>query len=726
MNMSCADCAVSIENGLKALPGIISAEVNSASNKLYVEYDDKLTDLATIRENILNLGYDAVINNRQIPHDQENKLKSQTRQLRAKVIVAWALVVPILFLSIFFMNEEWSNITMLLLSVPLIFYCGDTFFSNALRLFHKGVANMDTLIALSTGVAFIFSLFNTIFPEFWIRKSIEVHVYFEAVGMIIAFVITGRLLEDKARSSAENAIQSLMDLQPSKAKVIINDTEIDFPIDQLKKDYHIVVRPGESVPVDGIIISGSSFINESMVTGESLPVEKSKGDKVLAGTINQRGKLIIVATKVGSQTLLAQIIKMVEMAQTGKAPVQKLADKISSVFVPTVMSVSLLTFLIWILMGSSEFLFIGIVSAVSVLVIACPCSLGLATPSALTIGIGRAAMNGVLIKDAIALETLYKVDTIVLDKTGTITKGEPFVKKAVWADYTTEEDKSVLYASEIKSEHPLASTIIDFLKASGIEKTDIDKIESSAGCCMKATIKEKTYYIGNYDFIKDAGTEIDSETIKSITQWQGKGMNTVLFACGRRLLGMFAISDQIKEGSAEAIAMLNSMGLDVIMLTGDNKNSAAHIANEVGIKDFKYELKPFDKDNIIKDLKRDSRIVAMVGDGINDSLALAHANVGIAMGLGSDVSKDVAMLTIVDSDLRLLPSTIQLSRKCVRIIRQNLFWAFIYNIIGIVVATGIFFPLFGILLNPVWAGAAMALSSASVILNSLRLKWTKD
>ena len=724
LNINCTNCALIIEKKLKSLPGIINASVNAASNKLLLEYDDNIIDIRSIRENILNIGYDILVSNDRLRDKISDEIKVKYRNLKIKMILAWILVIPTSVLSIFFTDEQWSNFIMLCLSVPLIFYCGDKFFINARKLFNLGRANMDTLIAISTLAAFIFSLFNTLFPEFWIARGIKVHVYYQAAGMIIAFVLTGKLLEDKAKRSAENAIKSLMELQPSKAMVIMNDTEFEMPIDQLKKDNHVIVRSGESIPVDGIIISGNSFINESMVTGEPMPVEKTKGDKVLAGTVNQRGSIIIVATKVGSQTMLAQIIKMVKVSQSEKAPVQKTADKISAVFVPTVMSISLITFLLWILLDGGSNIFIAIISAVSVLVIACPCALGLATPAPLTVAIGRGAINGLLIKDAYALENLYKVDTIVLDKTGTITKGEPYIKKVMWSDQINDFDKSVLLSAQIRAEHPLASSIADYLKKAGITKTDLTDFESIIGKGTKVIANKETYWIGNFSLSKEYISELSDSEIKEITTWQNKGMSIVLFG-SYKLLAVFVISDQIKEGSAAAVADLKSMGIDVIMLTGDNKNSASYIAQEVGIKDYKADLLPVDKYNCIKDMRRESKIVAMVGDGVNDSLALAGANVSIAMGIGSDFSKEVAMLTIVNSDLRALSFAIRLSKKCVRIIRINLLWAFIYNIIGIIVACGLLYPLFGILLNPIWAGIAMVCSSVSVIMNSLRLKWSK-
>lgn len=723
LGMSCAVCAGKIEKTLKSTSGVINANINFASNKLTIEFDSLKLSPINIKDIVVSLGYDLIINE-QSQKETDKIYKMNLDRLRSKVLISWILSLAMMFLSMFFMGFFWANLAMMILSIPLLFYCGSSFFHNAVKQTKNGTANMDTLVSLSTGVAFIFSVFNTFYPEYWFERGIEVHVYYEAAGMIISFVLTGKLLEDRAKKSAAKAIKSLMELQPATAKVIMDDREIEIPINDIRKDYHIIVRPGESIPVDGFIIKGASFVNESMITGESLPIEKSKGDTVLAGTMNQRGSLIISATKVGSETMLAKIIKMVEVAQSSKAPVQKLADKISSVFVPSVITISFITFFVWILFGKTEYLFLGIISAVSVLVIACPCALGLATPTALMVGIGRGALNGLLIKDAVALETLCKVDTVVLDKTGTITKGEPKVNEAIWSEDITDYDISVLLSAEIRSEHPLATSLVDYLKEDGAEKVEIDKFESITGRGIVVNVDNKEYWAGNFELAVEHKVHINDNMLEIITEWQNRGMSVILFG-SKKLLGAFSVSDQIKKSSYSAIKELHKMKMDIYMLTGDNKKSAGFIAGELGIKSFKSGLMPFDKDQIIKELKHEGRIVAMVGDGINDSLALARANVSVAMGLGADVAKEVAMLTIVNSDLSQLPSAIRLSGKCVKIIKQNLFWAFIYNIIGIPIAAGILFPFFGVLLNPMWAGFAMALSSISVILNSIRLKWIK-
>ena len=662
LGMSCAVCAGKIEKTLKSTSGVINANINFASNKLTIEFDSLKLSPINIKDIVVSLGYDLIINE-QSQKETDKIYKMNLDRLRSKVLISWILSLAMMFLSMFFMGFFWANLAMMILSIPLLFYCGSSFFHNAVKQTKNGTANMDTLVSLSTGVAFIFSVFNTFYPEYWFERGIEVHVYYEAAGMIISFVLTGKLLEDRAKKSAAKAIKSLMELQPATAKVIMDDREIEIPINDIRKDYHIIVRPGESIPVDGFIIKGASFVNESMITGESLPIEKSKGDTVLAGTMNQRGSLIISATKVGSETMLAKIIKMVEVAQSSKAPVQKLADKISSVFVPSVITISFITFFVWILFGKTEYLFLGIISAVSVLVIACPCALGLATPTALMVGIGRGALNGLLIKDAVALETLCKVDTVVLDKTGTITKGEPKVNEAIWSEDITDYDISVLLSAEIRSEHPLATSLVDYLKEDGAEKVEIDKFESITGRGIVVNVDNKEYWAGNFELAVEHKVHINDNMLEIITEWQNRGMSVILFG-SKKLLGAFSVSDQIKKSSYSAIKELHKMKMDIYMLTGDNKKSAGFIAGELGIKSFKSGLMPFDKDQIIKELKHEGRIVAMVGDGINDSLALARANVSVAMGLGADVAKEVAMLTIVNSDLSQLPSAIR-DRKSV-------------------------------------------------------------
>mgnify|MGYP000832250305 FL=1 len=673
----------------------------------------------------MKIGFDLIIDEDNSMEEQEEAEHSYYEQLQRKTVVAWIFALPVAFMGMFFMDFPGINWWMLVLSLPVLFYSGHAFYVNAWKQAKHFTSNMDTLVALSTSIAFLFSLFNTLYPRFWYEQGLEPHVYYEAATVIIAFVLVGKLMEEKAKGKTSMAIRKLMGLQPKTARILRDGKEEDILISELKKGDKVSVRPGERVPVDGLIVEGDTFIDESMISGEPIPVEKKLNDKVLAGTINQNGAFVMSAEKVGRETVLAQIIRMVQEAQGSKAPVQRIVDKVTAVFVPTVLAIAILTFIVWMIVGGVDDFSYAMLSAVSVLVIACPCALGLATPTALMVGIGKGAEAHILIKDAVALEQMRKVDTVVLDKTGTVTEGRPTVTGWLHDAGWVNEHKGILYAAELKSEHPLALAIVEELKKDGNKPAIIDSFESRTGRGIVVTRGGKTYWAGSHRLLNDFGAKV-SDLLKSmVEEYERNGKSLVYFGEESTLLAVIVISDKVKPTSIQAVKQMQAEGKYVVLLTGDGHLTAQNVAGEINANRFIAEALPDDKENVIKELQREGRVVAMVGDGINDSQALARADVSIAMGKGTDIAMDVAMVTLMTSDLLLLPKAFKLSRKTVRLIHQNLFWAFIYNLIGIPIAAGILFPMYGILLNPMIASAAMACSSVSVVLNSLSLNWRK-
>ncbi|HEV7382057.1 MAG TPA: copper-translocating P-type ATPase, partial [Dyadobacter sp.] len=588
-------------------------------------------------------------------------------------------------------------------------------------------ANMDTLVALSTGIAFLFSAFNTIYPEFWHNQGLHAHVYFEAAAVVIAFISLGKLLEEKAKSNTSSAIKKLIGLQPKTVRAIVNGVEQEIPIAAVKPDDILLVKPGEKIPVDGIVTDGRSFVDESMISGEPVPVEKIQGESVFAGTINQKGSFQFKAQKVGGDTILAQIIKMVQEAQGSKAPVQKLVDKIAGIFVPIVIGIAVLTFLTWMLFGSENAFTHALLTSVTVLVIACPCALGLATPTAIMVGIGKGAENNILIKDAESLELGHKVNAVILDKTGTITEGKPVVTDISWNENNEDQRsyKQILHAMEGQSEHPLAEAVVAHLQKESFLALRLEKFESITGLGVSSFYDGGQYFIGNRKLMELNTISISNKLSHEAEGWQQQAKTVIFFADSRKVLAIIAIADKIKPTSRQAIETLQNRGIDVYMLTGDNKHTAAAVAKQVGLNHYKADVMPSEKAEFVKQLQAEGKIVAMVGDGINDSHALAQADVSIAMGKGSDIAMDVAKMTLITSDLNMVPKALKLSAKTVKTIKQNLFWAFIYNLIGIPVAAGLLYPFNGFLLDPMIAGAAMALSSVSVVSNSLRLKAAK-
>ncbi len=726
--MSCASCAVSIESTLQAQTGILKANVNFANASAQVEYDPELTRPAALKTAVQAIGYDLVIEEDSdsavdmMESIRQNELSSVKQRTTGAIILA----IPLLAIGMFFMSLPYATYIMWALASPIMFVFGRQFYINAWKQARYWKANMDTLVALSTSIAYLFSVFNTLFPNYLLSKGLEPHVYFEAAGVIIAFILLGKYFEEKAKSNTSSALKKLIGLQPKSVMKIASDgTESIIPIASVAQGDLLHVKPGEKIPVDGEVVSGTSFIDESMISGEPLAAGKKSGDEVFAGTINQKGSLRIIAKKVGGNTILAQIIAMVREAQGSKAPVQKLVDKVAGIFVPIVIGISILSFLVWVIAGGENALTHGLLAMVTVLVIACPCALGLATPTAIMVGVGKGAEGGILIKDAESLERAQKINAIILDKTGTITEGRPVVTNVIWKDNIENQKhlETLIVSIESNSEHPLAEAIVTYYRDIIGQKIEIEQFESITGKGVIAAANGKSYYVGNQALLKENKINILESFRKINSDWAQQAKTTIYFADSEEVLALVSVADKVKESSKAAISDLQSKGIEVFMLTGDNEQTAKAVANQVGIEKYFANRLPADKAAFAKDLQEQGKVVAMVGDGINDSHALAQADVSIAMGKGSDIAMDVAKMTIISSDLQKLPHAISLSRRTVRTIKQNLFWAFIYNIIGIPIAAGILYPFFGFLLNPMIAGAAMAFSSVSVVSNSLRLKF---
>jgi Cu2+-exporting ATPase len=724
LQMTCASCAVSVESMLKAQAGVVEASVNYANAKVSVEFIPSFVKVESLRKAVQSIGYDLLIDestsgDETIEHIQkENFIK-----LKKKTYWALALSVPVVVIGMFFMDMPFANEIMWFLSTPVLFWLGRDFYINAWKQAKHRSANMDTLVALSTAVAYIFSVFNTLFPQFWHDRGLHAHVYFEAASVIIGFILLGKLLEEKAKGNTSSAIKKLMGLQP-KTVTIMHDGghQKEIPIEQVEIGNTLVVKPGEQIAVDGTVIHGNSYVDESMLSGEPIPILKNENDKVFAGTINQKGSFQFKADKVGSETMLAHIIKMVQDAQGSKAPVQKMVDKIAGVFVPIVIAMAIASFIVWNIFGGDNGFTQGLLALITVLVIACPCALGLATPTAIMVGVGKGAEKGILIKDAESLELAKNVNAVILDKTGTITEGKPIVTNDFWTDENLLL-KQILLSIEKQSEHPLAEAVVSHLK--GQNTISIAQFESITGKGAKAEIDGATYFIGNKRLIEENKILIENAVVEKANQWGNEAKTVIWFANSKKVISILAIADQIKSSSKKAIEALQQAGIEVYMLTGDNEMTAKAVSEKVGINHYKAEVLPEHKAAFVRQLQEQGKVVAMVGDGINDSTALAQADVSIAMGKGSDIAMDVAKMTIISSDLMKIPEAIHLSKSTVRTIKQNLFWAFIYNLIGIPIAAGILYPINGFLLNPMIAGAAMALSSVSVVSNSLWLKYKK-
>ncbi|HEX8016267.1 MAG TPA: heavy metal translocating P-type ATPase [Flavobacterium sp.] len=724
LGMICASCAGSAESVVRYVPGVVNSSVNFATGNLSVEYFPNMTDANAIRKAVQAGGYDLLIEDESKQQETLEAIhEKKFKQLKNKTTWAIILSLPVVVIGMFFMDMPYANEIMLVFSTPVVLWIGRDFFINAWKQTKNKSANMDTLVALSTGIAYLFSVFNMVFMDFWMARGIHPHVYFEAAAVIIAFILLGKLLEEKAKGNTSTAIKKLMGLQPKTVIVIQKDgTEKQTAIEDVNAGDIILVKPGEKIAVDGMVISGNSYVDESMLSGEPVPVLKKEKEKVFAGTINQKGSFQFEAVKVGKETMLAQIIRMVQDAQGSKAPVQKLVDKIAGIFVPVVIGIAIFTFILWLILGGDNGVVQGLLAAVTVLVIACPCALGLATPTAIMVGVGKGAESGILIKDAESLELAKKVQAIILDKTGTITEGKPEVTGITWLN-NDDTTKNILLSIEKQSEHPLAEAVVKNLE--GISTVSLSGFDSITGKGAKADYNNETYYVGNKKLLFENNISIPAQLQSQADEWGKESKTVIWFANSKEALSVVAISDKIKETSVAAIKELQDMGIDLYMLTGDNEATAKAIAEQTGIGHYKAEVLPHQKAEFVKELQAQGKVVAMVGDGINDSTALATADVSIAMGKGSDIAMDVAKMTIISSDLTKIPQAIRLSKQTVATIKQNLFWAFIYNLIGIPIAAGILYPINGFLLNPMIAGAAMALSSVSVVSNSLRLKWKK-
>jgi len=722
LHMTCTSCAVSVESILKAQAGVTNAVVNFASASVSVEYTPDIIQAEGLQKAVRSIGYDLLLETGSGGAETLEEINQKNyERLKRRTLGASLLALPVVVIGMFFMDMPYANEIMWALSTPVVLWFGRDFFINAWKQTKHRTANMDTLVALSTGVAYLFSVFNTLFPYYWHERGLQGHVYFEAAAVVVAFILLGKLLEEQAKGKTSSAIKKLIGLQPNTVTIVHEGGhQMDMPIEKVKEGDVILVKPGGRIAVDGMVISGSSYVDESMLSGEPLPVLKKEGEKVFAGTINQKGSFQFSAIKVGAETMLAQIIRMVQDAQGSKAPVQKLVDRIAAIFVPVVIVIALLAFGVWVVFGGANGFTQGLMALVTVLVIACPCALGLATPTAIMVGIGKGAEKGILIKDAESLELAKKVDAIILDKTGTITEGKPALTDIAWL-HNDDSPKVFLFSIEKQSEHPLAEAVVNHFGT--MEALPVESFESITGKGANGYIQNKPWLVGNRRMMLENNILLADSLLEKANTWAGESKTVIWFSNMKEALAVIAIADKIKDTSVEAISEMKRMGIEVYMLTGDNEATAKAVAEKAGIAHYKAELLPDHKATFVQQLQSEGRIVAMVGDGINDSAALAQADVSIAMGKGSDIAIDVAKMTIISSDLQKIPTAIHLSRQTVNTIRQNLFWAFIYNLIGIPVAAGILYPFTGFLLNPMIAGAAMALSSVSVVSNSLRLKW---
>ena len=770
MGMSCAACAARVDKALNHQPGVRHAAVNYAAATATVEYDSDCCDEASLQQAVQAAGYDLLIHTDEHTADeveQAHRQKYQALKFRA----TWAIVLslPIIVISMVFMDMPYAGLVTGILATPVVFWLGRSFYINAWKQLKHGAANMDTLVALSTGIAYLFSVFNLLFPDFWLSRGIEPHVYFEASSVIIAFILLGRLLEERAKGNTTSAIKKLMGLQPKTVTLVGNEEpnlneelrmkneelgcamperpqedssffiphssfskdssffilNSSFKLEQVLPGHLLLVKPGERVPVDGTVVSGESYVDESMLSGEPVPVSKKAGAHVYAGTINQKGSFVFRAEQVGKDTLLAKIIHMVQDAQGSKAPVQKLADRIAGIFVPVIMGIALLAFAAWMVFDPAGGFTHGLLALVTVLIIACPCALGLATPTAIMVGIGKGAERGILIKDAESLERARRVNAVVLDKTGTVTEGHPQVTSLRWKN-EDERLAAAFYELEKHSEHPLAEAIVRYLENifPQLEKniSPVRQFESLTGRGIRGTVGSTLYYAGNRRLLTEQGISVSPQLEEEAERLTAEAQTVIWLADEHEALAIAAIADRIKPTSRPAIAALQRQGIEVHLLTGDNESTARAIAAQAGIRHYHAGVLPQEKASFIARLQHEGKTVAMVGDGINDSAALAQADLSIAMGTGSDIAMDVASITLLTGDLGKLPEALRLSHLTVRTIRQNLFWAFFYNLIGVPIAAGVLYPVCGFLLNPMIAGAAMAFSSVSVVTNSLRLK----
>jgi len=698
--------------------GVKQAVVNYANAEVQIQWHEEQVSVSQLARELQGIGYKLL--KEQSQEEQEQGKEDVLQSLRKRMWWSVALTVPVFIQGMFFESAEWYfKWLSMLLTLAILSYSGRSFFSRALHRLKYRQANMDTLVALSTGIAFSVSAINTIYPQLAGAYGLSPDIYFESAAVIVSFVLLGKYFEERAKHRSGEAIRGLMQLQPTEVLAVKNGEEQRILLEHLKPYDRVIVKAGERIPVDGRIVKGASYIDESTMTGESLPVEKSKGMDVFAGTLNQTGKLLLLAEKVGSSTHLARIIDVVRKAQGSKAPAQRKADKLAAVFVPIVLAIALITFLTWIVIGGFDVLPQAINSAVTVLVIACPCALGLATPTALMVGMGKAAEQGILIKDAQQLETFSGITDVVLDKTGTLTKGKPEVQQALWFD-PSEEMKTLLREIEKGSDHPLAMAIANYLPGDDKLPWDVGSHETLQGKGVKAAYQNQAYSVGSQRWIEEQ-LSIPEAMLTAVNALPSEA-SKVFFASEEELIAVLALGDQPKERSSAAIEALNELDLEVHMLTGDQPGVAHAIARQTGITHVKASCLPADKATYIRQLVQEGRRVAMVGDGINDTQAMVEADVSVAMGTGTDVAMETAGITLLHGNLEDLAKAFKLSVFTTKAINQNLFWAFAYNVVCIPIAAGILFPFTGFLLNPMMASAAMAFSSVSVVLNSLRLR----
>lgn len=733
--MHCASCANTIERFLKKETGVKNASVNFAVEKATVEYDEAQVRDEDLSRAVRDAGYEAVMeeeagehHERGGAHDHEKMMREQElKELKTKLVVG-IILSAIVFLGSFpewfvFVPKIFTNFWILLvLSTPVQFWVGWQFYKGALAAAKGKSASMDTLIAIGTSAAYFYSVSATLFPEFFTRGGLEPKTYFDTAAVIITLILLGRYLEARAKRQTSEAIKKLIGLQPKVARVLRDGRELDIPIAQVVVGDILIVRPGEKIPVDGDVVEGESSIDESMVTGESIPVDKKAGDKVIGATINQSGSLKIRTTKVGKDTVLAQIIRLVEQAQGSKAPIQRLADKVTGIFVPVVIAVAFLTFIIWLIWGPAPAFTFALLNFVGVLIIACPCALGLATPTAIMVGTGKGAELGILIKDAEALETAHKVNTIILDKTGTLTVGAPSVTDVVGEGVAEAETIYLAGTLERRSEHPLAKAVVNYAKKLGVRLDEPEEFRAVSGAGIIGKIKGEPVRVGTEKLLGEFGIKLSDKALRDKEKLENEGKTVVVVARNSTPVGLIAIADTLKPESKEVINALHKMRIETVMITGDNRRTAEAIGRALGIKQVLAEVLPENKAAEVKRLQDEGKIVTMVGDGINDAPALAQADVGIAMGTGTDIAMEAGDITLMRGDLRGVVGAILLSRRTLRNIKQNLFWAYFYNTALIPVAAGVLYPFFGILLNPILAAAAMAFSSVSVVLNALRLK----
>ncbi|RAM49080.1 MAG: cation-transporting ATPase PacS [Hapalosiphonaceae cyanobacterium JJU2] len=735
--MSCASCARSIEDAVSSVPGVNECSVNFGAEQATVDYDPRKTDLQAIQEAVDAAGYSAYPLQKQnlmAGEDDEEKRHrlKESRDLQLKVTVGGIISTVLVIGSLPMMtglnlpfiptwlHNPWVQ---LVLTTPVQFWCGYSFYVNTWKAFKRHAATMDTLIALGTSAAYFYSLFATIFPGFFIAQGLMPDVYYETCAVVITLILLGRLFENRAKGQTSEAIRKLIGLQAKTARLIRNGREIDVPIEQVEIGDVVLVRPGEKIPVDGEVVDGTSTVDEAMVTGESVPTKKQPGDEVIGATINKTGSFKFRAIRVGKDTVLAQIVQLVQQAQGSKAPIQRLADQVTGWFVPAVIAIAILTFIIWYnIMGNVT---LALITTVGVLIIACPCALGLATPTSVMVGTGKGAENGILIKGAESLEIAHQIQTIVLDKTGTITQGRPTVTDFLTVDGTRNgnELKLIQLAASLErnSEHPLAEAVVRYAEFQQVPLADVRDFEAVAGSGVQGIVANRLVQIGTQRWMEELGINTQAlQQEKERLEYLGK--TAVWLAVDSEIKGLIGIADAIKPTSTQAVKALQKLGLEVVMLTGDNRRTAESIAHEVGIKRVLAEVRPDQKAATVQAIQAEGKIVAMVGDGINDAPALAQADVGIAIGTGTDVAIAASDITLISGDLQGIVTAIQLSRATIRNIRQNLFFAFIYNVAGIPIAAGILFPFFGWLLNPIIAGAAMAFSSVSVVTNALRLR----